>query len=90
MNGYTGEVCDVELSISMDAYVVDIRKVGGGTPGNTYTGDWVVCVQRNYGIEGWRTIIDPSELPLRTGVPTSHLGAALIALDVARSYCGDV
>lgn len=54
-----------EFVYEAEGLILAVNKLGGGTLGKKYTGDWLVVV---YDVTGaWR-----EEFPVRTGMPHGH------------------
>lgn len=62
-----------EFSTIDGEYVIRVDKVGGGTVGRAYTGDWEVTVSRSATV-----IMDDV---ITTGFPSTHRSVASIALE---------
>jgi hypothetical protein len=62
-----------EYSTISGEYVIRVDKIGGGTVGHAYTGDWEVTILRNDTV-----LMDDT---LTTGYPSTHRTVADLALE---------
>lgn len=65
-----------EFEAFIDGLKVFVDKIGGGTLDRSYIGDWDITV-----MNGDEYVID-AEI-LHTGMPKTHLGVAVMAVDFA-------
>lgn len=69
-----------ELALLLDGLHVSVAKVGGGTPGRRYTGDWTYEIRRGRYTEP----VLMHGRDLRTDRPSTHQEAAKLALRMYR------
>lgn len=64
-----------EYTTIVDGNVIRVSKVGGGTIGRKYSGDWEVTITRDATM-----VLDDI---ITTGVPMNHTDVAYLSLDFA-------